>query len=614
MKNLFLCGLRRGSMAARFAVIIGLPAFMVVLTTLSAAPVFAQGGIPVDLFELDGNTLNDSSVSGYDWNSVGPADPSVNALDGPGGLIFTKGSKDTRDVSRWVAVDRTNVTPKDDIESVYGAAYVSTFGATNGDTILYFGLQRYDKPQGTDASGFWLLQGDVEYDPATGEFIGEHKEGDTLLVVNTQGQSIVGIVIYQWQGGDGDAGSLVEVTNGGIVPDCSNASISGDHYQTPICGRNSEDELFLEIGVNLLDLFDKVPCINNTVWTTRASNSETASTKNLHLEDFQLCKVSVSKVCDVVEINNPLVPDYRVEYTATVTNDGPGAFSATDQIVVTDDAGDGFGNGNDIVTTRTIGELTAPGDGSDGFQAHESLTVVLAGESFTGSYISTNNPPSNQVKAEIRDSADNFIVEADKFAIDCTDLDLTKNLFIEKACSNVVLTTLDVTGTPLNHVGIHVEYDMRTCNTSSFPLFEVEIKDPTAGVDETVDLGPGVLCYVDPSTGDSCPAGSSCVGWDSGTVSTDPSDDTFGVCVYDDSETLGPDGEGGDATVCARYVGRYLLKALPGDAVCSPADETSLSNTAQATAYADDNPLLDTDIIDSATDNCNVCDPAHECP
>ena len=47
--------------------------------------------------------------------------------------------------------------------------------------ILYAGVER-DSNNGDSFAGFWLFKGDVGCDPATGQFTGQHTDGDVLIL------------------------------------------------------------------------------------------------------------------------------------------------------------------------------------------------------------------------------------------------------------------------------------------------------------------------------------------------------------------------------------------------------------------------------------------------
>ncbi len=600
----------------------------------------ARAQIDANLFELEGNTVEDfadaSPVPGDDWQTLNPP-PEGGA---PGGSIarayvhdpgapnvtFNRGSKDTQNVSRWRWAPISNLLSKNDILNAYAAGYLDA----SGDLVLVFGLDRLST-DGAAAVGFWFFQQDVAT-REDGTFGGEHVNNDVLVTAEFSGSGVDEIRVFQWLDG-----GLVDVTPGGTA-DCTDGGLGGAG-----CGETNLETIaidwtfqskesatpgqappgsFFEGAINFSQIFAgvPVPCFSSFMATSRTSPSPTASIKNFVFGDFDLCNFSVNNKCEVVELLDPgsatTDPRFRVEFTATAVNEGPGYFEATDRIVLLGDAGDGFGNGNDVTVTRTIGDLThepperpqPDGDGSDGFGAGESLRVYASGLSITGSFETSLNPPTSRVKAHIEDSSGEFIAGADVFGVECTPLDLTADLHLEKSCQDVLLTTVDpVTGGSLSHVGLDVGYDIRVCNTSSFALSDVRLSDPTAGVDDTVDLDPGLLCADGLLP---CPEGSVCVGQDT----SGPNGPVLGVCVFEGSRELGPDGQEGLAAVCKAASGRYLVRSLPGDATCAAASGTSLANTATARSPAASNPLLGADIVDMKSDSCGVCDDSASCP
>src|SRR5262245_43344075 len=79
---------------------------------------------------------------------------------------FATGSKDELDIANggWQCNRDNNVNSKIDIMNAYTASYT----ASNGDKIMYFGLEK-NKDNGTNDVGFWFLQGSASCTaPATG--------------------------------------------------------------------------------------------------------------------------------------------------------------------------------------------------------------------------------------------------------------------------------------------------------------------------------------------------------------------------------------------------------------------------------------------------------------
>lgn len=587
--------------------------FLGVSSCIGSVSVFAQN-IPVATFEMDGNVVVDSTI---DWES--PPDTNNGALAYSGIVTdtqdrtFKKGSKDTQDVSQWNWDFFNTVTPKDDIQHAYATAFATAEG-----NILYFGLDRLagSSGGGTTSFGFWAFGDNVTLvDPTGGtsdEFNGNHKDGDILVTGEIGGNTIIGIRVFVWEG-DGLSGSLVEVTPGGAA-DCSLATISAGAYQTAACGEVNSSPItpswigspieagrFVEIAVNYEAATGRdLPCFSSFMATTRTSTSERASIKNFTSGSFPLCHIAVSKVCNVAELvsagDATTDPVYRIEFTATVLNDGAASFASSENITVTDAAGTVFGDSNDVTVTRTVSDLTGPtymgvtGDGSDGFQHNEKLDVLASGMTITGSYTSNINGGMDSVKASITNGTQT--INSETYTTSCTPLALNPALYIDKECDPVKLVNASGGG-----LGVQVPYDIHACNTGDLPL-NVAITDPTATVSVSETLSNGLPCG--PVSGATCPAGSTCVG---STASTD------GVCVSGDDET-GPDGAGGSLTVCDRITGNYVVTSVSSDT--APYSET-LSNTAKVTASEANNPAIDVttgddSIMSSDSATCPLCD------
>ena len=159
-------------------------------------------------FELDGNAFHSSA---HDWDQVyadrnGPPYPNSGADNqlfivdgfGSGDDIFTGGStKDINDTSSWLW-KVGSVQDKDDIENAFAAAYT----ASNGHTVAYFGLDRY-QTSGDATAGFWFFKNGIAKTgngAAPGSpFSGVHAEGDILVVLDfTNGGATATATVYKW--------------------------------------------------------------------------------------------------------------------------------------------------------------------------------------------------------------------------------------------------------------------------------------------------------------------------------------------------------------------------------------------------------------------------------
>src|SRR5215475_3309673 len=132
----------------------------------TSVPSFASspgGGVDDDaVFELDGNAVNDAAA-GDDWGNIVPTNNGkalatsfvTDAVNTGADDIFQGGgSKDTMGIQKgpWLST-ASKPQAKDDITHAYAAAYT----LTNGDTAIYFGMDRYDN-SGDATAGFWFFQ------------------------------------------------------------------------------------------------------------------------------------------------------------------------------------------------------------------------------------------------------------------------------------------------------------------------------------------------------------------------------------------------------------------------------------------------------------------------
>jgi hypothetical protein len=327
-----------------------------------------------NLFELDGNAVDDPAVLGDDWSSVlctgsgTPAEPfdCIPPFTPPGpiggnsgattGLVidpigddetthFKGGDKDTQDIPDWDVVSQ-NDTPKDDIEHAYAAAYT----AADGDLIIYAGDDRF-ATAGTASHGFWFFKNKITQNGS--KFDGVHADGDILVTVEfQQGGTEAVINVFRWetqpvgndpnlqllfsgetnvtpgvpfcnpqQGSPGDpdfipADVVCGVTNAGTVA-------SPWDYVSSSAGAGVTDEdfppqSFFELGINITELTGGT-CFASFLASSRSSASEQATIKDFVLSGFPLCGVEVTKTCvppaTVVE-ENKLRTTFHVDITS----------------------------------------------------------------------------------------------------------------------------------------------------------------------------------------------------------------------------------------------------------------------------------------------------------
>lgn len=270
--------------------------------TPNSPPVFTVD--VTSAFELDGNAV--ASGGGLDdWSTLqsgagsavakttGTAPGGVAIADLAGVTIFnTGGSKDDLDVPNW-QYKNGSVPPKDEITDAYAALY-SVPGGSGNEQILVFGADRFAQ-SGASQIGFWFFQNDVRPDPNGSGFIGQHQNGDILILSDfTQGGAITTIRVFQWHSPGGSVdGTLDQV---GIGADCTAAG-SPKFF----CGEvNSSPQLspwsytpksgpagtfptggFMEGGINLSALGIANACFASFLAETRSSPAVNAT-----LQDF----------------------------------------------------------------------------------------------------------------------------------------------------------------------------------------------------------------------------------------------------------------------------------------------------------------------------------------
>lgn len=261
-------------------------------------------------FELDGNA---GSNGKDDWATLynGGGSALLHSYSGittdPAGKSYytTGGSKDTNDVTSWKWTDSSGGVPdKNDLLHSYAASYVD-----GDDVYLFFGSDRFDT-SGDSAVGFWFFKDNVQQ-KSDGSFIGQHRNGD-LLVVGNFGSSQE-IVIYQWLNGalsllytnlnakcdPAKVQTACAITNTVNTPSpwpyTNKAGQSGTFYPGA----------FLEGGLLLTDFFTKtdIPCFSSFFAVTRSSSSDTAQLKDFIVNEFKLCGIDLNVTCLGSEIN-----------------------------------------------------------------------------------------------------------------------------------------------------------------------------------------------------------------------------------------------------------------------------------------------------------------------
>ncbi|HET7029764.1 MAG TPA: DUF11 domain-containing protein [Candidatus Limnocylindrales bacterium] len=262
-------------------------------------------------FELDGNATSEAAP-GEDWDHVfagtDAAESTVFVTDKVNTTaddIFTGGSsKDINDTSDWLWTT-SKPQAKNDITHAFAAAYTATNADTAGDTLVYFGLNKYDA-SGDNFVGFWFLKGAVGPTgsgvPSGSPFSGSHSVGDVLVLADyTNGGGVSTFSVYQWVTSGGDVSthlntvaSGVPCTNAGVTDlACAATNLDTTDSPWPFTDKSGENdflagELF-EGGINLTDLGLDSGCFTSFIAETRSSQSVTATLSDFAGGQFSFC-------------------------------------------------------------------------------------------------------------------------------------------------------------------------------------------------------------------------------------------------------------------------------------------------------------------------------------
>jgi uncharacterized repeat protein (TIGR01451 family) len=285
--------------------------------------------LPLDLFELDGNAqtgvlgTSGSTTTSHDWDQVfNDVTNLTTTSDALASAFVTDkvnvntddifqggGSKDTLGIQagRWLF---TGGKPqgKDDITH----AYAATYKASNGDQILYAGMDRFDN-SGDSTAGFWFFVNPIGENPGVTTngghpFTGTHHDGDILLVSDfTVGGSTSTIKVWKWVGDDA-TGSLVALNNGNPINGSTFAIVNSSAISVPWSYTNKSKQTqpaageFLEEGINLTAL-GLQGCFSTFLAETRSSQSPTATLSDFVLGSFNTCSVTLPNTAFVSASN-----------------------------------------------------------------------------------------------------------------------------------------------------------------------------------------------------------------------------------------------------------------------------------------------------------------------
>lgn len=429
-------------------------------------------------FELDANPQDDNpALNSDDWATPpdsGAATKFTGIIqDTAPRTIFEGGNKDILDIDKWSWKDGS-VPDKDDLTHAYAAAYNE-----DNDLLLYFGADRISNV-GDAFMGFWFFKQKVTALP-NGGFSGKHTVGDTLVLINfpQASNAVPYLAVVTWdptcskatnnnpqpgqcaaanlrlklQGSgandvvcanQGGANLACALTNTGNVPVPANTLANGvsglwSDY-TPKSGTQGTFpfESFFEGGINLSQIVGGSDgCFSSFMAETRSSSSFTAALKDFVLDNFELCKVEITKVCTGGDINGDDT-GFTYSFEGTVTNAG---FGTIYDVVVTDDNG-------------------TPADTSDDFVVATFDSIAKGGsEDYSGSFGSAGNGPTNGVSVKAASSDGGTLSITASAAATCPVVQREPGISVTKACSTKVIDA----GSQLV---LRVDYSGEVCNTT----------------------------------------------------------------------------------------------------------------------------------------------------
>ena len=287
-------------------------------------------------------------AAGFDFDFNVNANGSFNTSDGS---TFSTGSKDTLNITPgWQCGYSANVNSKTDVMNSYATSYTAdgTGGATAGDEILYFALER-NTNTGTGNVGFWFLQDEVacEATRTSGNvpFTGDHVDGDILVVSEfSNGGAVSTIQAYRWSGG-ADGFLDPNPVAGGANLDCDSIT-GGDSIcanvntetinNIPWLTANFKDGVghtlrsteFFEAGLNLTEEGLGGKCFNTFIADTRSSTSLTATIFDFSLGTLGACTSGIDTTPSTGS-DSLVAPGTLVHDNATITVSGTDTFGGT---------------------------------------------------------------------------------------------------------------------------------------------------------------------------------------------------------------------------------------------------------------------------------------------
>jgi hypothetical protein len=426
--------------------------FVCVLAVLATALTFARltmfAQIDLDIFELDGDALDDAAVLGRDWNSVNGGSVAKTGIvpdPAPASIFTTGGSKDDLDIGKW-RHKAGSVPDKDDITNAYAVAYNSA----GGDLLIYFGADRFAN-DGDAQLGFWFFQSSVA-PVAGGTFSGQHTVGDLLILANfSNGGAVATIEVLEWvgEGGNEGGGTLNQLVAPGVATCapgftgdvCAIANLaptSAPWSYTPKSGPAGTfpANSFFEGGINVSAIFasegQALPCFASFLAETRSSTSVNATLKDFVSGEFPVCGVDITKVCGAASVNPLGGFDYA--YTGTVTNTGAGTLY-------------------DVIVSDPLGTPSTVNLGTLGPNETKNYGGTIVNSSMNGGF---NNTAS--VTAALLPGG--AVAVSDETSDACEPTQVSPSMSVDKACEPELVSSG-------GQVIVRVKLTGNICNTST---------------------------------------------------------------------------------------------------------------------------------------------------
>jgi hypothetical protein len=479
----------------------------VCLTTFCLTAVFLWAQtLGFNVFELDGNAVDDPTGLPTDWGALKPLEGNLPALQAvlPGleaynheaepsmnSTIFTGGgSKDIQDVSEWAWKDGAGGLP--DKDNLLNASAASV--KIGGDRVIYMHADRFAN-DGSAEMAFWVFQNPVSLGTnriggGTG-FNGVHANGDVFVRATfTNGGAEVSISVDLWQNGGlvNEFDSSVAKCDGTNTVACGISNAGAVASPWPYQGKNypTANEFptfsFFEVAINISEIFrnagiSEPPCFASFLAETRSSHETTAQLKDFVLGSFDVCSVSITKACQCTGFDasgpNPTNnTGYNYGFNGTVTANGGTLYNVT----VTDK-----GKTYDCGTVSP----TQPKGFGGAVAVATPTTTTCAGPA--GTFTDDEYPTNNQASVTATTSpSGGSNLSAQTASVSCSTEATTgactpnPQLTVDKQC----VTALEVEG---SYVVVRVDYTGKVYNNGNVNLTNVQV---TETHDSTVTTAP----------------------------------------------------------------------------------------------------------------------------